>query len=496
MLSIEVEVAQGRLRGERREGVRTFRGIPYAAPPVGERRFAAPASPCAWSGVRDAATTAAPSLQASFREGASAVDDRAIFGSEDCLYLDVCAPAEPGRYPVLVWIHGGAGVMGASTDLEGAPFARAGIVVVTIGYRLGALGLLHLPGVFDEQVAGNFSLLDQIAALRWVCENVAAFDGDPQRVTVAGASNGGRTVGSLLAAPAARDLFQQAVVMSGTGVGYLVAQPEEAGRVTAAVLDELGLDRASAARLRELSAAEIVAAQTRIWMRWPTMLPFQVVVDGTSMPARPIDAVAGGCASGVRLLIGTTHDERDGYEMVDTNLTGFANFSSALVDDERLADALAAYRRLLPADWSEDDVRRHTLTSAEWWIPAIRFAEAHIGAGGGAWMYRIDWRLKPRGEGFGAPHGLDLPLASDDLAHPWYFARTLAAEPPRDPASLRRVVAEARTALARFVAGGGDGVGPWPAYEPASRATMLLDDPSALVEDPDRELRLAWRGIL
>jgi para-nitrobenzyl esterase len=490
MTTTDVEVGTGRLCGTERDGIRVFKGIPYAAPPVGELRFAAPRPPLPWSGVRPAARFAESAPQAAVVAGSfvAATGEQAVIGSEDCLYLNVYAPAERGRHPVIVWIHGGGAVMGSPSECDPTRLAQLGVVVVTVAYRLGALGLLHLPGVFDADADCNFALLDQIAALRWVRDNVVAFDGDPERVTVAGASNGGRTVGTLLAAPAARGLFTRAVAMSGTGVGRLVAEPQEAERVTAALLSELGLTAATAARLRELSTERIVAAQTRLRASWPTLIPFQVVVDGASVPERPLDAVARGAARGVALLVGTTHDEYDYFAKVATNVPGA---SSMLVGREALERVRASYRRLLPGDWSDEGVRRHVLTSADWWIPAIRLAEAHVRAGGRAWMYRLDWRLAPRGQGIGAPHGLDAAVMNP--GDPELAGMLAAAD--RDPAGLEEIVEGMRAALGRF-AERGDPAPAWPAYDLEARSTLLLDDVCSVARDPDRDLRVAWDGIV
>lgn len=454
---MDLGIADGVVRGEERDGVRIFTGIPYAAPPVGDLRFAPPQPVDPWAGVRAGATKS--SLQPHLL-------GRGLSGSEDCLYLNVHAPTAPGPHPVLVWIHGGGGVTGSPNDYDGTRFAQHGVVVVSIAYRLGALGLLYLPESFG---GGNFSLLDQLAALQWVQRTIAAFGGDPDRVTLAGESNGGRTVGTLLAVPGLRKLCRRAIVQSGTGVGSLVDSPREAARTAADLLAELG---ASPGELRGLPAGEIVEAQTRLASRSGSRVPYKVVVDGSPLGARPIDAVAAGSAAEIPLLIGTNRDENDFFRVL-----GHAP-GAIMLGPADVAAALARYRRRFP---DEPDAEARVLTASDWWLPSIRYAEAQHAAGGQAWMYRLDWRTEVRG--MGACHGLDLPLVFDDLDNP--FFRVLLG---RDTARARGVANAMHDAWVRFI----HGEAPWPEYEPRRRTTMLFDTVSRSVDDPDQDERLLW----
>ncbi|WP_033262647.1 carboxylesterase/lipase family protein [Amycolatopsis vancoresmycina] len=457
-----VEIAAGVLRGSGRDGVRTFLGVPYAEPPVGELRFRAPRPAKPWSGERDATEWAprAPQPQ---------LTGRGFTGDEDCLYLNVYAPSEPGSYPVLVWIHGGGGVMGAPHQFDASAFARAGVVVVTVAYRLGVLGMLHLPGVADS----NLSLRDQVAALGWVRENVGAFGGDPDRVTLAGQSNGGRTVGTLLAVPATRGLVHQAIVQSGTGVGSVVHTPAEGAAVADAVLRELD---ARPGDLATLPVTQILQAQQRVSAVSGTKVTYRVVVGDELLPERPLEGVRE-----TPLLIGTTADEEDLFGWLQSGGAKLLGVGSTMLDAVEIDKAVAVYNDLL--DWPQDQIRNRVLTAGDWWIPAIRFAERQPAA----WMYRLDWRIAPRGKGLGAVHGLDLPLVFDDIRNRnWRFlfaGRTFPAE------RMQAVATEMFGAWVRFVATGDPG---WPRYTPADRVTRLFDDVSSTVSDPDREQRLLW----
>ena len=458
-----VEIAAGALRGSERDGVRTFLGVPYAEPPVGELRFRAPRPVPPWTGARDA-TKWAP------RAPQPELTGRGFTGDEDCLYLNVYAPEPPGSYPVLVWIHGGGGVMGAPHQFDASAYARRGVVVVTVAYRLGVLGMLHLPGVADS----NLSLRDQVAALEWVRDNIGAFGGDPGRVTLAGQSNGGRTVGTLLAVPATRGLVHQAIVQSGTGVGSVVHTPAEGAAIV--VGRPVGSWTPRPRTLATLPVKRILEAQQRVSAVSGTKVTYRVVVGDELLPRPPLEGVRE-----VPLLIGTTADEEDLFSWLQSGGAKLLGVGSTMLDASAVEKAVAAYNDLF--DWPEDQIRNRALTAGDWWIPAIRFAERQPNA----WMYRLDWRIAPRGRGLGAVHGLDLPLMFDDIRNRnWRFlfaGRTFPAE------RMQAVATEMFDAWVRFVATGDPG---WPRYTTADRVTRLFDDVSTTVSDPDREQRLLW----
>jgi len=328
-----VTIDTGTLEGLDTAKVKVFRGIPYAAPPVGALRWRPPQPAKAWKGVRAASRLGHNCVQ---HQPYSDIDPFAAGVSEDCLYLNVWTrsvdPHATPR-PVMVWIHGGgffAG-FGGEERHNGARLAQKGAIVVTVNYRLGAFGFLAHPALAAESphhAAGDYGLLDQIAALRWVQRNIARFGGDPSRVTVFGESAGGISVGSLIASPLAKGLFQRAILESGTGISIGVGSKADAQKVGMQFAESLhvrGSGIAAARELRALSADTVLAASLRLGRQGEPM--FWPVVDGWVLP-HPVDsALLNGAANLVPVIAGTNRDEGDEWMGAPTRT--FARLISA-----------------------------------------------------------------------------------------------------------------------------------------------------------------------
>jgi para-nitrobenzyl esterase len=333
--SPRVTIDTGTLEGavDSSTDVLVFRGIPYAAPPVGSLRWRPPQAATRWNGVRSATQLGHNCVQ---HQPYSDIDPFAAGVSEDCLYLNVYTNSLDTRAnprPVLVWIHGGgfwAG-FGGEERHNGARLAQKGAVVVTLNYRLGAFGFLAHPALAAESprhAAGNYGLLDQIAGLEWVKRNIARFGGDPSRVTIFGESAGGMSVGSLIASPLAKGLFQRAILESGTGIGVGVASPDTARSNAVKLAESLGVRGTSAdvaARLRALNPDSVLAASLRIGPEGTPM--FWPVVDGWVLPHAVDTAIATGAANLVPVIAGTNRDEGDGWVGAPTRT--FARLMSA-----------------------------------------------------------------------------------------------------------------------------------------------------------------------
>jgi para-nitrobenzyl esterase len=494
-----VETACGRVAGAEVGGILRFLGIPYAAPPLGSLRFRPPAPCCPWAGIRDASAYGPIALQpppplALLGAGSGLAQD------ESCLTLNVFTPrADAAHRPVLVWIHGGGFTMGSGAEpgYDGAPLARRGdVVVVTFNYRLGALGLATHPDFAGRgEASGNWALLDQIAALRFVRENAARFGGDPENVTIFGESAGGVSVGLLLAAPEARGLFRRAIVQSGAPLPLPRAQALEA---TGALLEALGLDARDAARLREIEATRLLAAQTR-WAEVSARgrLAVRPCVDGVVLPRPAIDAVAGGAADDVPLLVGTTRDEYKLFASLDPGLRGLddaglrARLARLLPGGDAAAGvAIDVYRSARLARGEKADAREvwcALMTDRMVRAPLLRLAEAHAARGNPVFVYRFDWESPAEGGALGACHGLELAFVFGTLAPGTPAASFTGAGPDAELLSERMM--DAWLAFARAGDPSTPALGVWPRWGAPERETLLFDRECRLARAPQEAER-------
>ncbi len=479
------------MSGVRKGEVIQWRGVPYAAPPVGPLRFRPPVSPPAWEGVRQA-TAFAPAAPQATSPLQNIVGGQPGTWSEDCLYLNVFAPAHrTGPLPVMVWIHGGAfiGGSGSARWYDGGRFAAAGaVVVVTLNYRLGALGFLALGDRFES--SGNLGLLDQLAALRWVQDNIAAFGGDASQVTVFGESAGAMSIGTMLAMPAAAGLFHRAILQSGAAAAY--RSRSEAEAVTERTLAAFG---GTVAELVAAPVEQVLAAQVAVTGGSDSgaYLAFRPVVDGLHVPEAPDDALAGGRSWATRsrlpVLIGTNRDEMTLFVAFDP---GVAGMTEAQVERRAVAMVGAErWARLAPAYQAPEGVDRWVAftTDLVFRIPAVRVAEALARHGAPVWMYRFDCPSPASGATLGATHAIEIPYVWDLLATPGVELFTGSSE-GRD--QLARAVHAAWLAFAIE----GDPTTPllprWPRYQLSERATMVLDERSQVVADPHGAERRLW----
>ncbi|MFF2618506.1 carboxylesterase/lipase family protein [Kitasatospora sp. NPDC058046] len=462
-----------------------FRGIRYAQPPVGALRFAAPAAPEPWDGVREAIAFGPVVPQSGPMPAGSGEPSE----DTDWLTLDVCTPdPSAAGLPVLVWIHGGGFMSGTAGDplYDPTALASAGLVVVAVNYRVGAEGFALLEGA-----PANRAFLDQIAALHWVRRNIARFGGDPARVTVAGQSAGAGSVAALLAMDPARGLFRRAVAHSVPGNH---CTPALAAEVTAELAKLLGTVPTAAA-LAEVHPWRLASAVTELnaalpdhVARWGRLARSGIatvpVVDGEILPGSPWSALT----AGVDLLVGHTRDEFRLFSVLSGRHGGFTEEEA-----QRMLKAFAptpggpdAYRSALPGA-TPSELLEAVGSDALFRVPSLRLAEANAAAGGTSYLFELALPAPALGGVLGACHGLDVPLAFGSLDSP--TARQSLGDPP--PPEAVRVSAELRRAWVRFATTGEPG---WPAFDPELQLTRVLDARSETVRYPEQAARRIWAG--
>lgn len=488
-----VQLDSGAVEGLWNDDVLAFKGIPYAAPPVGELRWAAPQPVTPWTELRKAFTFGADCAQAP-----GDLEKIQTTPAEDCLFVNVWRPADAApdaKLPVLVWIHGG-GFVGGGTSIpwyDGSAFARQGIVVVSLNYRLGRLGFFAHPALFaaDEGPVGNFGLMDQIAALQWVAHNIAAFGGDPNRVTLIGESAGGASVLTLMTSPAAAGLFDQAMVLSGGGRNALLARqmtggtPEHpsADQIDAAFAETLGINGDgpdTLAALRALPAATVqgdfnlgmVADEA---LRGQQIYQGTLIFDGELAAGQPGELFQNGQAADIPLIIGTTAADLP-LDFPPSKLNPFAYF------DEEATAAAAAYGA--PDTLDQASLIRLLLSiGADMTMhePARHVAAEMTERGNPAWLYRFTYTAEStRPESVVQGHAGELPFLFDMLP-----ARYGDAVTPKDEQTAHAF----NTYVANYVKTGnpnGVGLPEWPQFDPATfdLLNFTLDDGPVYGPDP------------
>ncbi|RFS81242.1 carboxylesterase/lipase family protein [Actinomadura spongiicola] len=476
-MNVEAVTTVGAVSGVRENGLSVFRGIPFARPPVGALRFAAPEPPEPWDGVRPCTAFGPPPPQsAAFGPAAQ------LPTGDDWLTCNVWTPDPSASLPVMVWIYGGAYIIGHSADpaYDGALLSReGGVVVVTFNYRVGMEGFGQI-----EDAPANRGLLDQVAALAWVRDNIAAFGGDPDAVTVFGQSAGAGSIAALLAMPSASGLFHRAIAQSVPGTYFSRALADD---IAAAISGEAGVrpvrrDLATVTPDRLTKVVDAVATSMAGRTRWGlvanTSTPFSPVVDGDVLPATPWEALATGAARDIPLIAGHNRDEFRFF-------TAMAGRVGQITDDEAstalraFAPDPSAYRAAFP-DASPETL--YELVQGDWLfrMPSVRLAEAHAAAGGRAHLYELTWEAP----GFGSCHVLDVPLVWGNLTSG--IANLFFGGAPDAAAELSATIRPAWTA---FATSGDPG---WPAYESSRRLTHVLNDPPAVAPYPEETSRALW----
>jgi para-nitrobenzyl esterase len=489
-----VETGSGPVRGTDDRQVKVWKGLRYAAPPVGALRWRAPVPPDRWTEIADAtefgAVSPQPTSPVPLGPGART--------SEDCLFLNVWAPskteaAEAPR-PVMVWIHGGAYIFGSGSQplYDGRVLASGGdIIVVTVNYRMGAFGFLDLSGTESggRRFDTNLGMRDVLLALHWVRDNIAAFGGDPAQVTLFGESAGAGIVTTLLTAPAAAGLFARAIAQSSPATS--VYDSARAQTVAELMLGRLGC---SAAQARSLPAQALVDASAYAFDHVPTSTPgtlaFAPTVDGDLVPDYPVKLAREGRSHPVPLIIGTNRDEAALFRWMKSPLMPIAPKTIRAMFEEIAAEQPGLQ---LPSEaeigsaYSGIRTRAlgmHVARDVGFRMPTIWLAEGHSTVAP-VLLYRFDWTTPMlRLLRLGAAHATELPYVWGNLVMG-----------PKDITfklgGLKQGAAVSERMQARWV-DFAKGAQPWPAYATGDRSTLVIDKQDSMVDDLDRGIRAAW----
>ena len=480
-----VRTRKGAVRGRWDGQVGVFRGVPFAAPPVGPRRFQAPQPPDPWDGVREVDVFGPPPPQALGPQPLTEPPTSTRHDPTDWLTLNIWTP-DPGAagLPVMVWIYGGAYRFGSSAEpgYDGAALARAGVVVLTANHRVGVDGYADLDGA-----PPNRALLDQMAALCWVQEEIRAFGGDPARVTVFGQSAGAGAIAALMVMPLAKDLFSQAIVHSVPGTYF---SPDLARDISSELTAPLGL-KPTASALADVPPERLLGAMAQLYRRMPSVNrwgPFSPVVDGEMLPTDPWTGLAAGAGHDVPLMVGHNRDEWRLFLVLD-GLVGAVTDEMAREAMELFGpghDAAGRMRTAYP-DATAEELYVLAHSDRMFRIPSLHLAATHTAGGGRTHLCELTWPAPAAGGVFGACHGLDLPLVFGVLDQG--LARQLLGAPPA--ADAGEVSSQMQSSWTTFTLDGNPG---WPTYDEHQRATRIFDigEHRGIQTYPEEKSRQLW----
>ncbi len=496
-----VATRKGKVQGDFKNGLYVFKGVPYAAPPVDNLRWMPPQPVEPWSGVRPARKYGAIAPQnLMMAPGPFRPDFADQPQSEDCLFLNIWTPGlDDARRPVMFWIHGGAFIIGSGTEsfLEGGKLAKRGdIVLVSINYRLGALGFINLKEITSGKIpaTGNEGLLDQVAALEWVQDNIAAFGGNPDNITVFGFSAGGMSIGMLLAMPAARGRFHKAINRSGAA--NVISTLDKAVEISSQFLNILGLKRKDVDGLRNLTTRQLLDGQqqlsTKLREAEHRATPFQPVVDGTVIKEAPMLSIKNGCAKGITLMAGNTLDEMKAVNSMDPAMrnmdeAGMFKRLNTMLPPDLVPGLVQVYRDALLRRGNKAtplEILGSINTDMMFRIPTIRLVEAQRDNGTPAYNYLFTYKSPAMGGALGAMHGLDNPLLFGSLD-----ADFTGNSPEVE--NLANKLQDSCIAFARTGDPSCESTGPWPVYG-ESRMTMVFDINTRIESAPFEAERRAW----
>ncbi|WP_179295420.1 carboxylesterase/lipase family protein [Bacillus sp. FJAT-45350] len=483
----------GKLEGVELERGIAWRGIPYARPPINELRWKCPQPPVAWTGVRDATRFSPRAIQlpAPVRNFVPTfTGDDPTNLSEDCLYLNVCTPKESmeskkSLKPVLLWFHGGGFHYGSGPNMigDGEIFAQKGIVVVTFNYRLGAFGFLNLKDILGKQYSSsaNCGIYDQIAALKWINENIEDFGGDPNNVTIAGVSAGAKSVINLISSPLAKGLFTRAISQSGGEHVIDIDEGELLTKKFISVLEEKGINTEN---LLEISPQDILHAQRQLGEGVRATWIWRPTIDGNVLTHPPVKALNNGAGKDIPLLIGFNCNEAISFDLPDPTATEQVfSILESIYGKGRASEIIELYAKNRPGATMRK-VLQDIMTDERYRIPTVRIADAQS-KHAQVWMYRFDGPTPGWDPTSYGGHGAECPLV-------WNIGIN------KEDYEISNFANQIQEAWAAFIHGekpNSQGLPFWNQYELTKRLTMILDVTSKIENDPNGLERELWEGL-
>lgn len=472
----------GAIRGVREHGVEVFRGVRYAEPPVGERRFRPPVPVQPWPGIQDAITFGPAPLQ----PFDLSVGLHAAQMSEDCLTLNIWKPATPGPHPVLVWVHGGGQTIGSTRRLEydGSGFARQGIVCVSVGYRLGLFGFLELGGLLGEPYrgSGNNALKDIQLALTWIQSHINCFGADPSRVTLGGESAGAKNVAALMGADRSRRLFHRVVMLSGGA--HTTHSAGEAEALARQVMTQAGCS--DARQLLKAPADRLLATQEAAIQAYPAKFAFRPVIDGDFLKAPLNQQIQNGEVDPLPALIGTCRDESALFMDLNAPVSPLRPGELAHLGLARMAEMQDRYAEVFP-ELSAMEQRVRMLTAEEYWIPSTRIAEALAEKGAPVWVCRFDHSDRQGAR----------PMHVSDLPYWWNRLPQTHTSHSDDDQKLARLMHATLGAFVHALSLSAMPTGlDWPLFESSRRSTLCWNADPRILTNPRQDERRLWTRFM